>query len=353
MSLPPHQRCAYLVGPEAIELRTIPVEAPRAGELLVQIGAATTCGTDVKVFRRGGHPRMLKVPTPFGHEVAGTVAAIGDGVSDWRVGDRVVVLNSAPCGNCEFCEIGRENLCHDLVYLNGAFAEYLTVPPRFVLRNTHAISDSLPFEMAALTEPLACVLHGIDACRLTGSTEAVVYGAGPIGLLFVAALSFSGHRVVLADPNPSRLEVGRLMGAEETVEIERGGGQEERVRRRAITGDQSGAPGFPLVIEATGVPEVWRDAMATVRTGGTVNFFGGCAPGSKVTLDTKTIHYSELTLLGVYHHRPDTARRALRMLGEERFPVRRLLSDAVPLEQVEAALRSMMAKTTLKVVVRP
>ena len=135
MSIPSTMRGAMLLGPEHIEIQNVPVTQPRRGEALLKIGAATTCGTDVKVFKRGGHPRMLKVPTLFGHEVAGEIAAIGEGVSNLIVGDRVVVANSAPCGECQYCLVSRENLCTDLHYLNVAFSEYLALPERFVRRS--------------------------------------------------------------------------------------------------------------------------------------------------------------------------------------------------------------------------
>jgi L-iditol 2-dehydrogenase len=348
VSLPASQRTVFLLGPEELELRRIPVLAPGPGEILVRIGAATTCGTDVKVFRRGGHPRMLKVPTPFGHEMAGTVAASGPGQSRFQEGERVVVANSGSCGVCEYCLAGRENLCLDLRYLNGAFAEFLLVPARFVERSTLPLPDGLPFEIAALTEPLACVIHGIDGSELRGPSDLAVYGAGPIGLLFVAALSSEGHRVVLADPNPSRLAAGRRLGAAETVVIERGGGQAPKVAACA-----SRRGGFDAAVDATGLPEVWADTVASVRPGGLANLFGGCAPGSVLEIDTHRIHYSEITLKGVYHHRPATFRRALELLASGRFDARVLLSAERPLEELEEALRSMMRKEALKVVVRP
>jgi L-iditol 2-dehydrogenase len=194
------QRIVYLLGPERVELRRVPVPEPGAGELLVKIGAATTCGTDVKVLRRGGHPRMLVVPGPFGHEMAGTIAKVGPELEGWKVGDRVVVANSAPCGACEQCLRGRENLCESLRYLNGAFAEYVLVPRHFAEVSTYAIPDELPFEVSALAEPLACVLHGLEVCPLNGAADTVVYGGGPIGLLFVNLLADAGHHVVLAAP---------------------------------------------------------------------------------------------------------------------------------------------------------
>ena len=306
MSAGATMRAALLTGAETIEVHDVPVPEARAGELLLRIDAATTCGTDVKVFRRGGHPRMLQVPTVFGHEMAGTVVAVGDGVDSSRPGDRVVVANSAPCGSCERCRAGRENLCPDLAYLNGAFAEYIRVPAAFVPGSVHHLPEALEMERAALCEPLACVVHGFNACDLSTDDPArvAVYGAGPIGLLFVAVLAREGHHVILADPNPPRLEAGLRMGAAETVAIARGGGQAQRIRECTPS-----AQGVDVAVDCTGVPQVWIDAMESVRPGGLVNLFGGCAPGTSVPLDTHRLHYSEITVKGVYHHRPATFAR--------------------------------------------
>jgi L-iditol 2-dehydrogenase len=341
-------RAAVLLGPERIEVRYLDVPVPGRGELLLRVRAATTCGTDVKVFRRGGHPRMLQVPALFGHEMAGTVDCLGAGVDAYRVGDRVVVANSASCGHCPRCLEGRENLCPELSYLNGAFADFVLVPAAFVERSVHRIPPALDFERAALAEPLACVLHGIAHCDLVPGTEAevVVYGAGPIGLLFVAALTRAGHRAILADPNASRLVTGQRMGAFETLLIERGGGQAGAVR--AITRDGEGAD---VAVDCTGAPEVWADAVDSVRPGGVVNLFGGCAPGTSIALDTHRLHYAEITVKGVYHHRPATFRRAIETLADPQFPAHELLSARRPVEQVEMALRSMMRRDTLKVVI--
>lgn len=352
MNLPQTMQGAMLLGPEQIEIREVPVQRPGPGEMLLKVEAATTCGTDVKVFRRGGHPRMLKVPTLFGHEMAGRIAALGEGVEGFLEGDAVVVANSAPCLACEPCRRGRPNLCEDLHYLNGAFAEYLLVPARFVERNTHKVPAGLSFEKASLAEPLACVLHGMDACELdryavSGPVEVILFGAGPIGLLFVAAMAAQGHRVILADPNQSRLDAGSALGAADTVRIERGGGQADTVRART-----AGGKGAWIAVDASGVPEVWLDAIASVRPGGLVNLFGGCAPGTSIPLDTHLIHYSEITVKGVYHHRPDTFARALELLSNPGFKSEILLSGVRPIAETEAALRAMIAKDALKVVIR-
>ncbi|MBL6935080.1 MAG: alcohol dehydrogenase catalytic domain-containing protein [Alphaproteobacteria bacterium] len=345
-------RGAVLLGPEQIEIREVPISQPGPGEILLSVEAATTCGTDVKVYRRGGHPRMLQVPTLFGHEMAGRVAAVGEGVTAFSVGDAVVVANSAPCGECDPCRAGRENLCEDLQYINGAYAEFLLVPERFVRCNTYLIPEGLSFERAALTEPLGCVIHGISNCDLSlhgkpGEAEIMVFGAGPIGLLFVAALAMEGHRVLLTDPSPERLAVGKELGAAEAFESGRAGDQAEMVRAR--TQNDKGAA---VAIDASGVPQVWLDAIACVRPGGTVNLFGGCAPGTTIPLDTHLLHYSELTIKGTYHHRPETIKGALDLLTDPGFKADLLLSGEQPIEGVEAALRSMMSMESLKVVIK-
>jgi len=347
-ALPNSMCAAVLLGPQDVQIRDVPIPRPSDNEILLRIGAATTCGTDVKVFRRGGHPRMLKVPAMFGHEFAGTVVQTGENVSDFALGERVVIANSAPCGSCERCLQDRENLCPDLQYINGAFAEFILIPERFVQRSVYRIPASLSFERAALSEPLACVLHGISACELNDEkpSQVVVFGAGPIGLLFVAALTRRGHRVLLADPNQSRLEVGTAMGATATLRVARGGGQATNVREWSANGE-----GIDIAIDCTGIPEVWLDAINSVRPGGTVNLFGGCAPGTQVPLDTHRIHYSEITVKGVYHHRPKTFRAALGLLAEADFPVDALLGARMPIAEVEAALQSMMNKQNLKVVI--
>ncbi len=352
MSAARRHNAIYLVGPERLELRRVPLPRPGPGELLVRIAAATTCGTDVKVYRRGGHPRMLRVPGPFGHEMAGTVEEIGAAAPGaaprFAPGDRVVVANSVPCGECAWCRRSRENLCPALQYLNGAFAEYLLVPARFAAASVHLCPPGLPFEVAALAEPLACVLHGAELCSLPQASDVAIYGAGPTGLLFVEVLVSRGHRVVAADPNPSRLAAALRLGAAAAVQVSRDGGEAERVRRHA-----RGEDGFELAVEATGSPAAWWDTLATPRPGGTALLFGGCPPGTSVPLDTHRLHYTEQTVKSAYHHRPATFRAALALLAGGLAAPAVLLSASRPLAEVEAALCSMMRKEAFKVVILP
>jgi len=217
--------------------------------------------------------------------------------------------------------------------------------------STYLLPDDLAFEIAALSEPLACVLHGLELCDVWARGEraaAVVYGGGPIGLLFVNILANRGFHVALADPNPKRLEVAGRMGATHAVLVGRDGGEAANLRRHALDRD-----GFDLAIEATGSPVAWADALASARPGGTVLLFGGCPPGTVIPLDTHGLHYGELTIRGAYHHRPAIFARALDLLAAGAIEAHQLLSAERPLAEIEDALRSMMRKETLKVLIRP
>jgi L-iditol 2-dehydrogenase len=270
----------------------------------ISIEAALTCGTDLKVFKRGYHARMIVPPAVFGHEFAGVVTELGTATKGWREGDRVVVANSAPCGECSFCRQHQENLCSNLLFLNGAYAESIAVPARIVSKNLLRLKAGTDFCDAALVEPLACVVQGIEDTGLQAGQHVLVIGSGPIGLMFVALARHLGCEVSLAGRRASRLAAARRLGARQVIDIGDGRNLAGKVRK---AGDQP----YDAVIEAVGKPETWEASVQLVRKGGTVNFFGGCPSGSTVTLDATLIHYSNLTLRASFHHTPRTIRRAL------------------------------------------
>ena len=153
---------AVLYGKEDLQIESVAVPSIGEGDVLVRVQAALTCGTDVKVFRRGYHARMIVPPALFGHELAGDIVAVGKDVHNFHVGQRVVAANSAPCLECFYCKRGSENLCEDLLFNNGAYAEYIRIPARIVERNMYEIPPHVSYQDAALVEPLACVLRGLD-----------------------------------------------------------------------------------------------------------------------------------------------------------------------------------------------
>jgi len=334
-------QAAILHGREDIRIESVPVPKAAVGELIVQVGAALTCGTDLKVFRRGYHARMIVPPALFGHELAGTVVEAGQGVTDFAPGDRVVALNSAPCGECYFCEREQENLCDDLLFNNGAYAEFIRVPARIVAKNTLRIPDHVPLEHAALTEPLACAVHGFEDSRPHPGDIVAVIGGGPLGLMILHVAALAGCEVIAIVKHDGQVEAARQLGADHVV-------QAANIRKavheaRALTPKRQGVD---IAIEAVGIPETWQEAVELVRKGGTVNFFGGCAVGTHVTLDTNRIHYSDITLRATFHHTPAICRRALDLISGGRFQADKFITGHAHLYELNRVFENLMNRSS-------
>ena len=297
-------KAAILHGPDDLRIEEVPRTPLRHGEARICIEAALTCGTDLKVFRRGTHSRMLHPPSAFGHEMAGTITELGPGAHGWAPDERVVVANSAPCGSCSACHRGQENLCDDLLFLNGAYAESIVVPERIVQRNLLRLDPSISFPDGALTEPLACVVKGIEDCEIRHGQRVLVIGSGPIGLMFVRLCAELGCAVTVRGRGELRLARARKLGATVVKDV-----PGELIVAGPIP--PVGATPFDAVIEAVGKPETWKLAVDSVRKGGTVNLFGGCPPGTRISLDASRIHYSDIRLRSSFHHTPRTVRKAL------------------------------------------
>lgn len=333
---------ALLYGQEDLRLEQVPEPTPAAGEVVIQVEAATTCGTDLKVWRRGGHAKMLTPPTLFGHEGAGRIVAIGAGVTNWRVGDRVVANNSAPCMKCFFCQRREYSLCPNLTWNNGTFAEYIKIPAPIVQHNLLQIPDQLPSVLAAMTEPLACVLHGISRSQVKPHDRVVVLGDGAIGLMFVAVLS-EYTEVILWGGNNKRLEIGKKLGAARTFNYHQVTDIPNTVR------ELTDGWGADVVIEATGIPSVWEKAIASARPGATVNLFGGCPKDTTITLNTEQLHYSEITIKGVFHNTPEYVKSALSLIASGTISFDLLISEQRPLQDLEQVFMDMKARKVIKV----
>ena len=336
---------AVLYGKEDLRLEQVAVPVPGRGEIVVQVGAALTCGTDLKVYRRGYHARMLKPPMPFGHELAGTIFAVGEGVTKFKLDDRVVPLNSAPCDRCYFCQKNQQNLCDDLLFNNGAYAEYLLIPGRIVEKNLLLIPSGLPFEFAALTEPLACVIHGLQESGACAGETMVVIGAGPIGLMFIHAAALTGADVIAVVKHEHQAEIARRLGAGKTLCIVGLNGEQEIVdATRALTPASRGAD---IVVEAVATPATWEWAVAMVRKGGLVNFFGGPPSGTVVALDTNRLHYGDITLKASFHHTPASTRTAFELIASGRFQSVEFVTGRASLCEVPEVFRGMLMRSEM------
>lgn len=332
-------RAAILRGREDVVIEDVPVPRPGRGEVVLRIDAALTCGTDAKVFRRGYHAKMLRPPCGFGHEYAGTVAAVGAGVTKFREGDRVVGANSAPCGRCEYCDRGRESLCDDLLFVNGAFAERMLVPARIVERNLHPLPAGVDPWCAASVEPVACVLKGIDVAAPDQWDQAVIIGSGSIALFFASALRERGVPVALLCRNEAAAATARVMGATHAVvapSVEAG--------REALVATTPGARGFDLVVEAAGAAETTEQAASLARKGGRVLLFGGCASDVRVSVDPSRLHYEEINILSSFHHTPHHVRAALDAIASGAIDPKPVLERAVGLDDLADALRRMSSR---------
>jgi L-iditol 2-dehydrogenase len=339
-------RAVVFYGPNDLRYEDVPAPRPGPGEVVIRVEAALTCGTDVKTLRRG-HPVMIpRVPTVFGHEMAGTVVGVGVGVLAIREGDRVVPANSAPCGECPLCLAGRPNLCEDLLFINGAYGEYIALPPRLVEKNVVRLAGGTPAARAAFAEPLACALLGIERGRVEAGQTVVVFGHGPLGCLLAMAAATRKAHVILVGKRGWRLDHVRPLGIGEILDA-------TAVDAVAAVRGLTAGRGADVAIDATGQPEVWEQAIASVGKGGTVVFFGGCAPGTIVVLDTRRAHYEELTLVGAFHHTPELIRRAIELLESEAVVPDRLITHHMGLGDVRAALELMSKGAALKILIEP
>ena len=332
---------AVLYGREDVRLERLPIPIAGPGEIIVRVQAALTCGTDLKIYRRGYHARMLTLPVPFGHELSGIVHEVGPGVRNFRIGDRVVALNSAPCDECYFCRRGQQNLCDDLLFNNGAYAEYISIPARIVEKNTLLVPGNVPFEHAALTEPLACVVRGLEESNAQPGDSIVVIGGGPIGLMFMHVAQLAGLHVIAVVKRSRQVAMARTFGAEHVIQITSAADPIAAVR--ALTPRHRGVD---VAIEAVATPTAWQWAVDMVRKGGTVNFFGGCAAGTRVDLDTNRLHYNDISLKASFHHTPATARRAFDLIRSGQFKCREYITGHAPLSELDSVLSRLMNRSS-------
>lgn len=339
-------------GPGDIRLEEVSIKPLDEGEVLVKVESALTCGTDVKTFRRG-HPVLIKqVPSGFGHEFAGVVAKLGknvEGIDGFQVGDRVVAANSAPCGECFFCKKEEYNLCEDLHLLNGAYAEYITVPARIVQKNMLKIPDDLSFDKAAFCEPLANVVHGVERTEIKAGQTVGIIGIGPIGLMFAKLAKLKGATVIAAGRNPLKLKLAReFSGADEVIDLTKYPNPEKIFLSLTEEGK-----GLDVAVECVGLPSIWERMFSLVRPGGTVHYFGGCKSGSTVTFDTTRMHYGDIKMMSVFHHTPKYFRQALDLIASGQIDVEQLITGTIGLKDVQGALEKHVAGEAIKFLVKP
>lgn len=337
--------------PGELRAEQVPIPMAGPGEVIVKSHVALTCGTDVKMFKRG-HP-LARPPQIMGHEFAGTVYQVGTGVEDFSVGMKVVAANSAPCNICFYCLMRQPNLCEHLdesivgFTWPGSYAEYVRIPERIVRQNTFQVPDGVPLDSVASLEPLACVVHAWDLVGHTPVGTAIIIGGGPIGLLHAQLARLNGARqVTLCDVVQERLREAEKVGVDATINS-----ASENLVDRALK--LTNGRGADIVVEAVGRRETWESTLGLVRKGGTILLFGGCPSGTTVPFNAEKIHYGELHIQGAFHHTPAAVERAFRLIVSGQVSIKPLISHEMPLEKAEEALQLMGNGKALKVALRP
>lgn len=328
---------AVLYGSEDLKIEKVEIPVLGPDDALVRVKVALTCGTDLKVWKQGFHARMITPPAIFGHELSGVVETLGrDVLGGLRVGSRVVPANSAPCNVCLFCRKDHANLCEDLLFNNGAYAEYIRIPGRIVQQNLLEIPGHVSFLDAAMVEPLACVLRGIDETGIQPGDTTVLVGCGPIGLKFIRILAGRGVNVIALGKRASQVRAAERLGARAAFDVAQ---LDDPVRRvRELT---EGGRGADSVVEAVGSPVTWEWAIQMVRRGGTVNLFGGCPRGSLVQFDPAALHYSEITIKSTFHHTPRFIREALATIARDEIRASDFVNGEISLRELPRMFEHM------------
>lgn len=332
-----HMTAAVLYGREDMKIERVDIPSLAEDDVLVRVEVALTCGTDLKVWKQGYHARMIQPPALFGHELAGVVEIKGQAVNGGvHKGMRVVPSNSAPCNVCLYCRKGQPNLCEDLLFNNGAYAQFIRIPGRIVRQNMLEIPDQVSFVDAAMAEPLACVLRGIHETGIQEGDTVVIVGCGPIGLKFIRILSGRHVRVIALGKRKSQTRAAERLGAIAAFDVSEIDNPVGLVRQLT-----DGGRGADAVIEAVGSPMTWQWAVQMVRKGGTVNLFGGCPRGTQVNFDPAALHYSEITIKSTFHHTPRFIREALEAIARGEIRSSDFITGEVPLRELPHVFEHM------------
>jgi len=343
--MPQTMRGVVFLEPKKLELRELPIPQIGPDDLLVKVRLATTCGTDLKTYKRGHHE--IPEGSVFGHELAGEVVDVGKNNKKFKLGMRVIPHNSAPCGKCYFCKHGQGNLCESILFNFGAYGEYIRIPGPIVDINTFEIPESCTYEDVVLLEPLSTVVHGQRLLKLEQGESVALIGTGPIGLMHLQmALNGGASTVIAVDISDTRLEVAKKLGVTHTINA-------REVDAVEAIKDLTHGLGTDVSIESSGTVEGWKSSLKAARKGGRVLWFGGLKPDDRMDLEVHHIHYNETTIYNTHHSAPLDVHIAFELLTSGRVDSRSLISMEMPLEKVEEALLKMAAGEVVKVAIRP
>jgi len=339
-------RAAVAYGGEMIRIEEFSLPSPGRGELVARVRACGLCGSDLaKMFQQ-----KLQAPTVLGHEIAGEVVRVGADVSQFRVGDRVVVAHHAPCYGCHYCRHGNYSMCRSFKRSNlipGGFAEEVLVPAEHVKLTTLHLPKHVPFDAGSFTEPLACCLRSLQRWNLQPADVVLVVGLGSMGLL-MAQLVQASHGIVLGtDLDEERLAFAKRLGLDAICSA---------VDGEQLTGlvkDLTQARGCDVVVLTAGHGGTVQDACQWVRDGGTITLFGNLAPQHPAQLDPNVLYYREITIQGSYSPSPLELVHALHLIESHAVNVDMLITHRLPLEELPRAVKLARTRRAVKTIINP
>jgi L-iditol 2-dehydrogenase len=343
-------KAAMFHGPKTVILEETAVPSISNDEVLVKIKAATTCGTDRKLYlRTDKYPAYFNPPSIFGHEVAGEIYEIGKNVKGYEIGQPVFVHDSAPCLKCYYCKIGRHSLCENITWNWGTWTEFLRVPKEIVQSgNMVLIPKNLSFAEAALTEPLSCVLMGVERSNIGLGDTVVINGAGPIGLFWTNLVKNKGAKIIQVDLKQERLDLAKKLGADIILNA-----SEEADIIQAVKNNTDEGRGADVAVEAVGYPETWESTIRMARKGALVNLFGGPPPSSSITVNTALLHYNELTLMGVFHTTPRYVQASINLLAHRKIETDIFITETLKLDDLDKILENLVEQKGIKTAIIP
>ena len=339
-------KAAVFTGNHAFQIQDMPVPEPGPEDVLVKVAACGVCGTDVHIYHGDKASAPVHPPVVLGHEFAGIVQKTGPDVKQLRPGDHVTVDPNIYCGRCAYCRAGKKQLCTDLfaigVNRNGGFAEYCLVPES----QCYLLNPETDLRFGAMTEPLACCIHGMDRVPVRSGDTVCIVGGGAIGLIMLQLAKLKGAAVTLvSEPVESRRAAALQLGADCTVDPLH---QDLREEIRRLTG----ADGADAVIECAGNPAAVRQSVAAARPGATVLLFSVPAPASTYELNLEDIYQKELTITGSKIN-PDTHARAAALINQGILRLDPIITHQYPVSQIQEAIQMQMSNESLKVIVVP
>ncbi len=331
-----------LHAPGDLRVDEVAVPTPGAGEVLVQVHRCGICGTDLHIAK-GNFPAP-NLPLTLGHEFSGTVAGLGDQVTDVNVGDGVVVDINTSCGHCYFCTRGQKLFCKRVAQLGvhtaGGLAEFVVAPAA----NLHTLPEQVSLDTAAYVEPLACAIHGQDRVGIRSGDRVLVIGGGPMGLAHIALARLQGAaEVMVSEPDPVRRDRATRMGADYVTDP-------FDVPLPQTVDERTDGIGPDVVIEAVGSVPTYESAVAVVRRGGKVLAYGAAPQNAQMSLKPFDVYAKELTIVGSYAGTYDTWPRAIALLAGGRFDPSIIVDSVRPLDEAVDAIEGLEHdRSTVKV----